>query len=88
MDPVAKFIPAFENVRVYRRGPASAIISAPASQPTLIWHLLTHTAGLTYDFFFSHPVDEMYRKVFNYGSPQTYTLAEACDRWASIPLLF
>jgi CubicO group peptidase (beta-lactamase class C family) len=88
LDPVAKYIPAFENVRVYQRGSAAAMVSAPASQPILIWHLLTHTSGLTYDFFFSHPVDEMYRKAFNNGGTQTSTLAEACDRWASIPLLF
>jgi CubicO group peptidase (beta-lactamase class C family) len=89
-DPVAKFIPAFEHARVYKRGPAAAMESVPASHPMQVWHLLTHTAGLTYDFFFNNPVDEMYRKVFNYGqSPTpTYTLAEACERWASIPLLF
>jgi CubicO group peptidase (beta-lactamase class C family) len=89
-DPVAKYIPAFEHARVYKRGPAAAMESVPASNPMLVWHLMTHTAGLTYDFFFNNPVDEMYRKLFAYGqSPTpTYTLAEACERWASIPLLF
>jgi len=87
-DPVAKYIPAFEHARVYRGGPAAAMLSTPASEPMLIWHLLTHTSGLTYDFFFSNPVDETYRRVFEWGKPATYTLAEACERWASIPLLF
>jgi CubicO group peptidase (beta-lactamase class C family) len=87
-DPVAKYIPAFEHARVYKRGPAAAMESVPASHPMLVWHLLTHTAGLTYPFFYSNPVDETYRKVFNYGQPETYTLIEACERWASIPLLF
>jgi CubicO group peptidase (beta-lactamase class C family) len=88
LDPVAKYIPAFEHARVYKRGSAAAMESVPASQPMLVWHLMTHTAGLTYDFFYNHPVDETYRKVFDYGKPATYTLAEACERWASIPLLF
>jgi len=87
-DPVAKYIPCFERVRVYRGGPAAAMLSTPASEPMLIWHLLTHTSGLTYDFFFSNPVDETYRRVFEWGKPATYNLAEACERWASIPLLF
>jgi CubicO group peptidase (beta-lactamase class C family) len=44
---------------------------------------------LTYDFYFNHPVDEMYRNA-GFGTPAAaeYTLEEACDRWASIPLLF
>ena len=88
-DPVAKFIPSFENLRVYRQGSVATMISVPASEPMLIWHLMTHTSGLTYDFYFNHPVDEMYRNA-GFGTPVAaeYTLAEACDRWAAIPLLF
>jgi CubicO group peptidase (beta-lactamase class C family) len=50
---------------------------------------MTHTSGLTYDFWLNHPVDEMYRKA-GFGTPATsgFTLEEACDRWAPIPLLF
>jgi CubicO group peptidase (beta-lactamase class C family) len=89
LDPVAKFIPAFEHARVYRQGSATTMISAPASEPLLIWHLMTHTSGLTYDFYFSHPVDELYRTAgFGSAAAADHTLAEACDRWASIPLLF
>jgi CubicO group peptidase (beta-lactamase class C family) len=88
-DPVAKFIPAFERPRVYRQGSVATMVSVPASEPMLVWHLMTHTSGLTYDFYFNHPVDEMYRNA-GFGTPAAaeYTLEEACDRWASIPLLF
>jgi len=87
-DPVAKYIPAFEHARVYRSGSVATMISAPAANSMLVWHLLTHTSGLTYDFYFNHPVDEMYRKAgFGVGSAEC-SLAEACDRWAAIPLLF
>ncbi len=88
-DPVAKFIPSFGDVRVYRKGPASGWLTAPAAEPMLVWHLLTHTAGLTYGFYFTHPVDQAYREAgFLLGLPEEYSLAEACDRFASFPLLF
>jgi CubicO group peptidase (beta-lactamase class C family) len=88
-DPVAKFIPSFAEPRVYRGGPAAAPITAPATQPLLVWHLLTHTSGLSYGFYFTGPIDELYRtNGFLLGLPEDYTLEEACDRWATFPLLF
>ena len=54
-----------------------------------IWHLLTHTAGLTYGFHHSHPVDRLYREAgFEWGAPPDLDLAGACDAWAGLPLLF
>jgi CubicO group peptidase (beta-lactamase class C family) len=88
-DPVAKFIPAFADVRVYRKGLAVAPVTAPAAETMTVWHLLTHTAGLTYSFHFAHPVDEAYRLAgFLPDLRGEYDLAEACDRWAGLPLLF
>jgi CubicO group peptidase (beta-lactamase class C family) len=88
-DPVATFIPSFADVRVYRKGSAMAPLTVPVSEPMLVWHLLTHTAGLTFGAQFANPVDEMYRMSgFLLGLPEDYDLAEACDRWAAMPLLF
>src|SRR5262245_34214056 len=88
-DPVARFIPSFAEVRVYKRGPAVAPLTGPASEPMLVWHLLTHTAGLSAGFHFANPVDEAYRAAgFLLGLPEDYDLAEACERWAALPLLF
>jgi CubicO group peptidase (beta-lactamase class C family) len=54
-----------------------------------IWHLLTHTAGLTYGFHHAHPVDEMYRAAgFEWTTPEGLDLAGCCEAWAGIPLLF
>ncbi len=54
-----------------------------------IWHLLTHTAGLTYGFHRVHPVDAMYRAAgFEWSTPRGMDLAQACDAWAGLPLLF
>jgi CubicO group peptidase (beta-lactamase class C family) len=88
-DPVSAFIPAFADVRVYRDGPASGPRTEPATRPVRLWHLLTHTAGLTYGFHHAHPVDEMYRAAgFEWVAPEGRDLAECCDLWAGLPLLF
>ncbi|MFO1372834.1 MAG: serine hydrolase domain-containing protein, partial [Candidatus Competibacteraceae bacterium] len=88
-DPVSRFIPAFENMRVYRSGSALKPVTVPATGPVRIWHLLTHTAGLTYGFHNAHPVDALYRAAgFDWETPEGADLATCCDAWASFPLLF
>jgi CubicO group peptidase (beta-lactamase class C family) len=90
-DPVSKFIPSFTDVRVYRGGSALAAtqMTEPVTEPVRVWHLLTHTAGLTYGFHHAHPVDEMYRAAgFEWTTPRDKDLADCCDAWAKIPLLF
>lgn len=88
-DPVSRFVPAFEDVRVYRAGSALNPVTEPASEPVRIWNLLTHTSGLTYGFHHAHPVDAMYRAAgFEWGSPPGRDLAACCDAWAALPLLF
>ncbi len=90
-DPVSRFIPSFADARVYRGGTALAAtqVTVPVTEPVRVWHLLTHTAGLTYGFHHAHPVDEMYRNAgFEWTTPEGMDLAECCDTWAGIPLLF
>jgi CubicO group peptidase (beta-lactamase class C family) len=54
-----------------------------------LWHLLTHTAGLTYGFHHANPVDEAYRAAgFEWVAPEGRDLAACCDAWAGLPLLF
>jgi CubicO group peptidase (beta-lactamase class C family) len=88
-DPVSAFIPAFADVRVYAGGSDLKQQTVPAVEPVSIWHLLTHTAGLTYGFHRVHPVDARYRAAgFEWGAPPGTDLARACDLWAGFPLLF
>jgi CubicO group peptidase (beta-lactamase class C family) len=64
-------------------------MTVPAHEPVRIWHLLTHTAGLTYGFHRMHPVDAVLRaNGFEWGSPPGMDLEAAVDYWASLPLLF
>lgn len=88
-DPVARHLPAFADARVYESGSGADIVTRPADQPMLIRHLMTHTAGLTFAFYHSHPVDALYREADLESSvvPGS-TLAETVDVYASLPLQF
>jgi len=88
-DPVSRFIPSFADTRVYRSGSALNPVTEPAVEPVRLWHLLTHTTGLTYGFHHAHPVDSMYRAAgFEWGQPEGADLEACCESWARLPLLF
>jgi CubicO group peptidase (beta-lactamase class C family) len=88
-DPVSKWIPSFAGARVWHGGTDQKPVTVPATEPLRVWHLLTHTSGLTYGFHHAHPVDTMYRDAgYEWGQPAGVDLAAACDAWASLPLLF
>jgi CubicO group peptidase (beta-lactamase class C family) len=88
-DPVSEFIPSFADARVYAGGSDLRPVTVPATEPVRIWHLLTHTAGLTYGFHRVHPADALHRAAgFEWGWPPGTDLARACDIWAGIPLVF
>lgn len=88
-DEVSRYIPAFADVRVYDRGSSQLPWTVPAAEPVRIWHLLTHTAGLTYGFMHTHVADAVYRaRGYEWGVPPGTDLATACDAWAGMPLLF
>jgi CubicO group peptidase (beta-lactamase class C family) len=88
-DPVSAFIPSFAGVRVFAGGSDLKMVTVPATEPVRIWHLLTHTAGLTYGFLRAHPVDARYRaNGFEWTQPRGLDLAGCCEAWAGMPLLF
>lgn len=88
-DPVHRWLPAFAEQHVYRGGSALRPVTEPVREPMLVWHLLTHTSGLTYGFHHAHPVDAMYRAAgFEWGSPPGLNTAGCVDAWARLPLLF
>jgi CubicO group peptidase (beta-lactamase class C family) len=88
-DPVSRYIPSFAEARVFTGGSDISYLTEPVTEPIRIWHLLTHTSGLTYGFHRSHPVDAIYRaNGFEWGSPRDTDLAGICDLFAGMPLLF
>jgi CubicO group peptidase (beta-lactamase class C family) len=88
-DPISTWIPYFDDMGVYRSGSSNSPDVRPATEPIRVWHLLTHTSGLTYGFQYAHPVDAMYRSAgFEWGNPPGVDLAGCCELWAAQPLLF
>jgi CubicO group peptidase (beta-lactamase class C family) len=88
-DPVSRFIPSFADTKVFRSGTKTNPALEPQTEPMRIWHLLTHTSGLTYGFHHATPVDELYRDAgFEWGNPPGMDLEAICDLWATLPLLF
>ncbi len=77
-DPVAKYLPAFANVKVGIDG------AAPTRAPT-VHDLLRHTAGLTYEFHEPSPVRQRYAEAKLYSRQRTN--AQHVDLLASLPLM-
>lgn len=88
-DPVSNFIPAFADTRVWNTGTILKPLTNALTEPVRVWHLMTHTAGLTYGFMYADVVDDMYRRAgFESGMPNKNSLEETCNKYAELPLLF
>ena len=88
-SPISKWLPEFADTRVYRSGSFLAPVTEPQVEPIRVWHLLTHTSGLTYGFHNTHVTDAIYRRGgFEWGNPPGADLAECCALWAQMPLAF
>ncbi|MEU0006841.1 serine hydrolase domain-containing protein [Streptomyces sp. NPDC006314] len=88
-DPLDRHLPAFADPLVYEGGSGAHVRTRPAAGPILIRHLLTHTAGLTFGFYYKHPVDALYREAgLEYSVPPDAGLAETVELYARMPLQF
>ncbi|HYW02987.1 MAG TPA: serine hydrolase domain-containing protein [Gammaproteobacteria bacterium] len=86
-DPVRRFIPELADLRVFRSGNYPDFLTRPAERPVTIRHLLTHTAGLTYDFMQHSNVDRAYRRLGVRPEPAG-DAREMIRRLAGLPLEF
>jgi len=88
-DPITNWLPEYAATRVYVAGSAQRPVTEPLTEPIRVWHLLTHTSGLTYGFHHAHPVDEIYRAHgHEWGAPPGLDLAAMSEQWAGFPLVF
>lgn len=88
-SPISQWLPEFADTPVYRSGSFLAPITEPQVEPIRVWHLLTHTSGLTYGFHNNHVTDAIYRRNgFEWGNPPGADLAECCRLWGQMPLAF
>jgi CubicO group peptidase (beta-lactamase class C family) len=87
-DAVHKFIPQWENLRVFKSGSHPMFVTEPLKRPMIIRDLMTHTSGLTYAFMEATNVDAAYRKL-NIGIlGGGGTLREMIEKLSEIPLEF
>ena len=97
-DPVSKYIPAFATMRVLT-SPDTSLDSVPATTPITIRHLLTHTAGLSYNIIAKGPLLKEYERLgilpaevntaveAQMRGVRPKTLAEFANRVATLPLI-
>jgi CubicO group peptidase (beta-lactamase class C family) len=85
-DPIARYIPEFHDLKVYSGvdKDGKPTLDQPGHAPTM-GELMSHSAGFTYGFFGSTPVDKMYREadLSNASTPQDFI-----GRVAKLPLLY
>jgi CubicO group peptidase (beta-lactamase class C family) len=88
-DPVHRFIPSWQGLRVFVGGNYPLFKTAPVERPMTIRDLLSHTSGLTYGFMERTNVDAAYRKLGVADQTRSgYTLQDMVDTLAELPLEF
>jgi len=75
--PVAQYLPEFKDVKV-------GVEKAEPKRAMTVQDLMRHTSGLTYGFFGSSPVDDLYKKSGMFAGK---SLAQMVATIASLPLL-
>jgi CubicO group peptidase (beta-lactamase class C family) len=91
-DPVARFLPEFERMRVIAPAPEGAAEAhglVPAARPITILDLLTHTSGISYRFFGLPVIADLYAEagITDGLAESQLDLAENVRRIAAQPLL-
>lgn len=83
-DPITKFVPEFNNLKVYTEDKDKNPVLVNVSRPATMRELFTHTAGFGYGLSASTAVDRMFIADHPMGKKDLKALI---DRVAEIPLL-
>jgi CubicO group peptidase (beta-lactamase class C family) len=84
-DPVAKYIPAFADVKVGVDKPGeTTLVLEPVQRPITVEDLLRHTSGLTYGFYGDGAVRRLYAQADLFNSDMDN--AEFAEQLARLPL--
>jgi CubicO group peptidase (beta-lactamase class C family) len=89
-DPLAKFIPAFADMKVFKPGAKGPEDVEPAHAPITMRQILSHSAGLSYGFIEpGSPVDQAYATAGLSGLPNAdSTLEVLCNTLGQLPLAY
>jgi CubicO group peptidase (beta-lactamase class C family) len=83
-DPISRFIPELHDLNICVGGSPESPTLVKAAKPITIKHLLTHTAGFSYDFSAPEPVRTLYQKA---DLLEAESLKEFIERLATLPLV-
>lgn len=85
-DPVAKYLPAFAQAKVYSGGSSARPNLRDPDRPILVEDLMLHTPGFTYGPWGTSPVDTLWTQahLFDWDQP----VAVLADKVARLPLVF
>ncbi len=83
-DPVAKYLPGFDKVKVFAGEDGGTVKLADLKRPMTVRDLMCHTAGLAYGLSRASPVDEMYKEAKLLD--RTKNLDSMLERLLKIPL--
>lgn len=83
LDPIAKYLPEFKNMKVYVSGSGDDMVLEDAKSPIRIIDLFMHTSGLSYGFT-SSEVDKLYQQLFS--KPEELTPENFVGKIAALPL--
>ena len=86
-DPVARYLPAFADVKVGRVEHGALHLQRPRAAIT-VYDLLRHTAGMTYEFLGQSPIQKMYEEAGLRITARGHSNAEFAELLASMPLMF
>jgi CubicO group peptidase (beta-lactamase class C family) len=82
-QPIGRWLPALVKPNVLAGGTDDAPVLRAAAAPVTVRHLLTHTAGYTYDFIGQDLIHRLYARRNLWESP---SMAEFIARVAGLPL--
>lgn len=83
-DPVSKYLPGFEKVKVYGGKEGDTIKLVDLKRPVTVRDLMCHTAGLAYGLMPASPVDAMYTEAKLLD--RTQNLDSMLERLLKLPL--
>ncbi len=89
-DPVSRYIPSFAKTRVFSHISENQPSFVEQDPPMAVFHLLTHTAGLSYGGDPWHPADKLFREAaakHGFFARDTQ-LADMVEAIATLPLRF
>src|SRR5215469_16610539 len=86
-DPIARFAPEFEHMRVLRSPEGPLEDTCAAERPITFHHLLTHTAGFSNSGFHRGPIRKAYADALGHDMDNELPPDEWIERLAKLPLI-